>query len=441
MTTGPQDPHGKAAPERPLEPSPEIAEVLGLNESKRSGPGTGRVMVGGAIGLGAALALGLVGQVWGGEAQASYRTEQVAWGPLVVEVNATGALAPLTEVEVGTEISGIVDSVYVGFNEPVSRGQILARINTDRLEASTEQARASLAFSEAQHSEAEAGLLQAEADLGRLTRVHALSGGEVPSQAELDAAQAAYDRAVAKEASAVAQIAQAQATLDGFLSDLRRARVVSPIDGVVLDRRVEAGQTVAASFQTPVLFTLAGDLRQMQLSVDVDEADVGVVREGQEATFTVDAYPDRTFQARVAEVRFAPRTVGGVVTYETILTVDNDDLLLRPGMTATADIVVGRVDDALLVPNAALRFTPSMAQLQQSEETEEGLMGGLIPRPMASAAPAVGREPRVWVVRDGAALPVDLQVGPSDGLWTVVSTGDLTADDLVITDELTEGGS
>jgi HlyD family secretion protein len=357
-----------------------------------------------------------------------------------VEVNATGALAPLTEVEVGTEISGIVDSVYVGFNEPVTRGQVLARINTDRIEASTEQARASLAFSEAQHSEAEAGLLQAEADLGRLTRVHELSGGEVPSQAELDAARAAYDRAVAKEASAVAQIAQAQATLDGFLSDLRRARVVSPIDGVVLDRRVEAGQTVAASFQTPVLFTLAGDLRQMQLSVDVDEADVGVVREGQDATFTVDAYPDRTFQAEVAEVRFAPRTVGGVVTYETILTVDNDDLLLRPGMTATAEIVVGRVDDALLVPNAALRFTPSMAQFQEAEETEEGLMGGLIPRPMANAGHQLGRAPRVWVYRDGAPVPVDLEIGPSDGLWTAVSNNELAVGELVITDELEEAG-
>ena len=165
------------------------------------------------------------------------------------------------------------------------------------------------------------------------------------------------------------------------------------------------------------------------------------MQEGQEATFTVDAYPDRTFQAQVAEVRFAPRTVGGVVTYETILTVDNDDLLLRPGMTATADIVVGRVDDAVLVPNAALRFTPSVAQLQQTEETDEGLMGGLIPRPMASAGHQRGRVPRVWVFRDGAAVPVDLDVGPSDGLWTVVSNGGLDAGDLVVTDELTEAGS
>jgi HlyD family secretion protein len=420
-----------------------MVATLGLDEPRGSSRSTGRIVAGTAITLGAVLALAMVGRVWGGDAPPAYRTELVARGPLVVEVSATGALAPVTEVEVGTEISGLVDSVYVGFNEPVVRGQLLARINTDRLEASTEQARASLAFSEAQHAEAEASLLQAEADLGRFRRVHELSGGEVPSQVELDGAQAAYHRAVAREASAVAQIAQAQATLDGLLADLGRAPVVSPIDGVVLDRRVETGQTVASSLQTPVLFTLAGDLRQMQLSIDVDEADVGAVQEGQAASFTVDAYPDRIFQARVDEVRFAPRTVGGVVSYETVLTVDNTDLLLRPGMTATAEIVVGKVDEALLVPNAALRFTPSVAQRQgagDAEETGEGLVGGLIPRAPASPGPRRGRTPRVWVLRGGVAVPLDLELGPSDGAWTVVSGGDLKAGDVVITDEQVEAG-
>jgi HlyD family secretion protein len=209
----------------------------------------------------------------------------------------------------------------------------------------------------------------------------------------------------------------------------------------VLDRRIEAGQTVAATFQTPVLFTLAGDLSQMQLSIDVDEADVGVVREGQTATFAVDAYPDSTFEARVVEVRYAPRTVGGVVTYETILTVDNTNLLLRPGMTATADILVGRVEDAVLVPNAALRFTPSNLQPTQEQEADEGLIGGFIPRPLASASHQRGSTPKVWVLRDGAAAPVELEIGPSDGMWTVVSGGDLDAGDLVITDELVAAGS
>ncbi len=440
MSAGPLDHASHRVARGPGEPSPEMIATLGLGESRDSRWGTGRVVAAIAITLGAVLALGVVSQLWGGDAPATYRTERVTKGPLIVEVSATGALAPVTEVEVGTEISGTVDSVYVDFNQPVARGQILARINTDRLEASTDQARASLAFSRAQHAEAEAGLLQARSDLARLKRVHELSGGDVPSQAELDAAQAAHDRAVAKEASAAAQIAQAQATLEGFLNDLRKARVVSPIEGVVLDRRVEVGQTVAASFQTPVLFTLAGDLRRMQLSVDVDEADVGVVREGQEASFTVDAYPDRTFHATVAEVRLAPRTVGGVVTYETVLTVDNRDLLLRPGMTATAEIVVGRVDEALLVPNAAMRFTPSVAQPSQ-DEADEGLVGGLIPQPLASASHRRGRTPRVWVLRDGVPVPVDLELGPSDGMWTVVSAGELAVGDAVITDEQTEAGS
>jgi HlyD family secretion protein len=430
---------GGTGSENPMEPSHEISETLGLGKSRESGRGVGRTVAVTVVAL--ITAAILVPRLWGGDSEAVCRTEIVARGPLVVDISATGALAPLLEVEVGTEISGIVDSIHVDFNHRVTRGQVLARINTDRLEASTEQARANLAFAEAQRTEADANLLQADADLGRLRRVHELSGGEVPSQAELDAGQAAHDRAVAKVQSAVAQIAQAQATLEGFLSDLRRARIVSPIDGVVLDRRVEVGQTVAASFQTPVLFTLAGDLSEMQLSIDVDEADVGVVREGQTASFAVDAYPDSTFEARVAEVRYAPRTVGGVVTYETILTVDNSNLLLRPGMTATADIVVGRIDDAILVPNAALRFTPSNLPPTQGEEADEGLIGGLIPRPMSSTSHQRGSTPRVWVLRDGAAVPVELEIGPSDGVWTVVLGGELNAGDMVITDELAALGS
>ena len=368
----------------PMEPAPDVVATLGMNESSHSRWRSGRIVAGAAITFGALVALATAGSMWHDDDPAIYRTELVAKGPLVSRVSATGALAPLTEVEVGTEVSGNVDAVYVDFNQPVMQGQVLARINTERIEASAEQARANLAFAEAQRSEAQAVVLQAEADLGRRKRVYQLSGGEVPSQSDLDAAQAAYDRAVARERSAAAQVDQAHAALDGHLSDLRRADVVSPIDGVVLDRRVETGQTVAAAFQTPVLFALAGDLRQMQLSVDVDEADVGVVREGQESSFTVDAHPDRSFHARVTEVRFAPRRVGGVVTYEAILDVDNGELRLRPGMTATAEIVVDRIDDALLVPNAALRFTPSSARRLQEEEASKGMVEGLIPRPTTS---------------------------------------------------------
>ena len=258
----------------------------------------------------------------------------------------------------------------------------------------------------------------------------------MPTQSELDAARAAYDRAAANESAALAQISQAQATLDGFLSDLRRARIEAPIDGIVLDRRIEAGQTVAASFQTPVLFTLAGDLGEMELSVDVDEADVGLVTEGQAATFAVDAFPGRSFSARVREVRYAPRTVSGVVTYETILSVDNSGFLLRPGMTATAEIVVQRVDEAILVPNAALRFTPSGWQPTDGDEAGEGLLGGLIPRPVGGTGRARNGTPRVWLLRNGEPERLDLEVGASDGIWTVVTGSDLRVRDEVITDEL-----
>lgn len=415
------------------EPSPEIAATLGLGETT---PDSRRGWFIATAALAVFVVLFAFAQsLLGGDDGPAYRTQTVVQGTLVVDISATGALAPLSEVQVGTEISGIVEAVLVDFSDPVTRGQVLARINTERLDASTAQARASLALAEAQLAEAEAGVLQSRADLERLQHVYELSGGEVPSQSELDAGQAAYDRSLAGRESALAQIAQSQATLDGFLSDLRRAVIVSPIDGIVLDRQVEQGQTVAASFQTPVLFTLAGDLRDMQLSIDLDEADVGAVQEGQEATFTVDAHPDRLFPARVVEVRYAPKTVGGVVTYETILEVDNSELLLRPGMTATADVVVGRVEDAVLVPNAALRFTPSAARASDGGE-DEGLVGGLLPIPDSNVDADPSGPPRVWVLRDGEAVPIEVSVGSSDGVWTAVTTSGLQAGDEVVVDEL-----
>ena len=430
----------KMSVDPPTEPSLGIADTLGLNESDKSRrPAWLRTIVGVTIAIFAVFAISRL--FGGGNDLPMYRTEQVVRGPLVVHISATGALAPLIQVEVGTEISGTVESVLVDFNQPVEKGQLLARINAERLEASTAQSRASLALAEAQRAEAEARVFEARSNLERLRRVFELSGGGVPTESELDSAQAAYDRAIANEAAAVAQIGQAQATLDGFLSDLRRARIEAPIDGIVLDRRVEAGQTVAASFQTPILFTLAGDLSEMELSVDVDEADVGLVVEGQAATFTVDAYPARSFSARVSEVRYAPRTVSGVVTYETILSVDNTELLLRPGMTATAEIVVNRVDEAILVPNAALRFTPSGWQPTDGDEVGEGLIGGLIPRPLGGTGRARDGTPRVWVLGDDEPEPLDLEVGASDGIWTVVTGSDLEVRDEVITDELEPIGS
>jgi HlyD family secretion protein len=354
-----------------------------------------------------------------------YRTAQVASGTLTVSVSATGEIQSLTEVNVGTEISGIVDKVLVDFNSPVAVGQLLATINTDKLRAQADQARAALAANRARQQQAEATLTEARLQLDRLLEVHALSAGRVPSQQELDAQRAVAARAEADVASAAAQVQQSEASLAAIETDLRRAAIRSPIRGIVLDRQVDPGQTVAASFQTPTLFTLAEDLARMKLMVDVDEADVGRIRVGQAASFRVDAYPTRTFESAVTEVRSTPTKSNGVVTYQTVLSVDNSALLLKPGMTATAEIIVDQATDALLVPNAALRFTPPAA-------TTGG--GSFLPGPPASGRvttddPAT----RVWTLVDGQPRPVDVTVGASDGQSTQVS-GPVRPGDAVIVD-------
>jgi HlyD family secretion protein len=261
---------------------------------------------------------------------------------------------------------------------------------------------------------------------------------------ELDTAQAASDRALAELARSGAQVVQAQAALDAEAVLLSKATIHAPIQGIVLSRNVEPGQTVAASFQTPVLFTLAENLAQMELHVNVDEADVGQVREGQAATFAVDAYPDRQFPARITEVHFASLTVTGVVTYETVLSVDNSELLLRPGMTATADIVVERVDDATLVPNAALRFSP-VAETEVPQAGQQSLLGRLFPRPQRGSAPnnRESREdpgrPQVWVLRDDQPVAIPLTIGATDGISSAVVDGGIEPGTAVLVDTIDAG--
>jgi HlyD family secretion protein len=362
-----------------------------------------------------------------GDTAPQYQTTPVARKTLTVSVTATGELNALTQVNIGTEISGVVESVDVDFNSPVRVGQVLAKVNTEKLEAQAAQARASLASAEAKRAQADATLAEAQANLTRLQQVRELSGGRVPSQQDLDAQTATLKRAEADRGSAAAGVAQAQASLDAIETDIRKAIIKSPINGIVLNREVDKGQTVAASFQTPTLFTLAEDLRKMQLIVDVDEADIGQVRAGQHATFRVDAYPDRTFNSTVQEVRSTPTTSNGVVTYQTVLTVDNADLLLRPGMTATADITVTEARDALVVPNAALRFTPPATQTRT----------GFFPAPPGGQPrdrSADNAPPHVWTLANGQPAMVELTLGATDGQFTVVAGGSLTAGTPVITD-------
>lgn len=414
-------------------PDAELARSLGVEPGR---PGTvhrkRRFLWIGAAVVALAAALAAWGLKGDGEAVA-YKTQPVTQGDLKVTVTATGNLEPTNQVDVGSELSGIVKAVEVDFNDVVKPGQVLARLDTSRLDAQAIQAKAALQAAEARVEQARATVTQTTADLGRLDHVRELSGGQVPSQADMDAAQAAKARADADLASARAQVAQARGTLDGIETDLGKTVIRSPIRGIVLKRSVEPGQTVAASLQAPVLFTLAEDLAHMELHVDVDEADVGQVAQGQSATFSVDAYPERSFPAQVTQVRYGSETVGGVVTYETVLEVDNADLSLRPGMTATADISVETVTGALLVPNAALRFAPPAQP--QAEQGKRSLLSRMFPRPpRAVRTPNDGKGQRVWVLKDGEPAPVRVTTGATDGSRTRILTGDLTAGMKVITD-------
>lgn len=356
-----------------------------------------------------------------------YQTEVIGRGNLRVTVSATGQLAPVNEVEVGSELSGTVETVLVDYNDRVKKGQVLARLDLAKLQDQIAKAKAALASAEAKVSQTVATVKEARANLKRLREVARLSGGKVPAPAELETAEATLDRALADEASARATVEESRATLRSSETDLTKASIRSPIDGVVLKRSVEPGQTVAASLQAPVLFTLAENLAQMELQVDVDEADVGQVRQGQAATFTVDAYPNRQFPARISLVRFGSETVDNVVSYKTILNVDNDDLSLRPGMTATAEIVTAEPKDVLLVPNAALRFTPPKPAVT-AQPSGGGLLASLLPRPPRPATAKSASETsdknaaqRVWVLHDGQPVPVPVTVGHSDGRMTEVT--------------------
>jgi HlyD family secretion protein len=363
-----------------------------------------------------------------------YKTAQVRVGDLRVKVSATGQLEPITQVDVGTEVSGTIQSVAVDFNDRVKTGQVLARLDPDSARAKFRQSEAALTLARAGVQEAEATVTETA---NRLRRTRDMIGKKLSSPEELDTAAAAAERAAAALAVAKAKVDQAQAQLDADRRTLDKTEIRSPIDGIVLKRQVEPGQTVAASLQTPVLFTLAENLAQMQLKVAVDEADVGQVAAGQSASFTVDAYPDRDFPANLTQVRYAPETVDGVVTYGTLLSLDNADLSLRPGMTATAEILVREERDAVLVPNAALRFTPPKTD---SGNGGRGLVGMLLPRRPASArrTPEADRHTakgaKVWVLRDGEPAAVDVRTGATDGVSTQVLDGSLAPGTEVLVD-------
>jgi HlyD family secretion protein len=386
---------------------------------------------------GAAALVALVYILWsasGSRTPTRYVTEAVTRAPLIVAVTATGSIQPTNQVEVSSELSGIVRAVLVDYNSPVTVGQTLAELDTDKLRATVDSSRAKLVAAEAKLTEAEATVVEKERDLARKRE---LEGKKYTSTQDLDAAQAAYHRAVAVTASMRAEVGVADAQLKLDETNLSKAKIVSPINGVVLTRAVEPGQTVASSLQAPVLFSIAEDLKQMELQVDVDEADVGKVKEGQVATFTVDAYPDRRFPATIRELRFASETIQGVVTYKAVLTIDNAELLLRPGMTATAEIKVMDVADTILVPNAALRYSPPAPESADQRSFLERLLPGR-PRFRTPSRPQeAGPDRTVWILDDGTPKALKVAIGASDGKHTEIRDGDIKPGQAVIIDSTT----
>lgn len=402
----------------------------------------------------------LLARCFGGSDKAQYATAKVERGNLVTTVSATGKLAPTNQVTVGSQLSGLVVKVLVDVNDRVSAGQPLAEIDPETIEDQIRQGQAQLAANQAQVEQARATQAEARAQLARLEEVYRLSNGRVPSGTELQAGRADAARAAAALKVAQANVVASQAGLAQSQTQRARAIIRSPVSGVVLARQVDPGQTVAASFNTPTLFVIAEDLSQMKLEVSIDEADVGTVRDGQRATFTVDAFPGRTFPARITRVEIGSNlsaqaasassttstaaSSGQVVSYAADLSVDNARLDLRPGMTATADIVTSDKRDVLLVPNAALRFSP---QDQASGGSSGGIAGQLSFRPRRGG----GNQRAVTLTRgavqtvyikdaDGKPKAVQVTTGDSDGSLTEVLTG-LKAGDEVITGQLATDGA
>jgi HlyD family secretion protein len=369
-----------------------------------------------------------------GTSTVRYATEQVTRGNLTVVVTATGSVQPTNKVDVSSELSGTVRKVLVDYNSAVVAGQVLAELDTDKLKATVDSSRAKLAAARAKVEEAQATVVEKERELARKKK---LAATQAVSAQDLDQTQAAHDRALASLASARADVGVAEADLHLNETNLGKACICSPINGVVLTRNIDPGQTVAATLQAPVLFSIAEDLKQMELQVDVDEADVGKVKAGQTATFSVDAFPERHFPATIRDVRFASETIQGVVTYKAVLEIDNSELLLRPGMTATAEITVTEIQDALLLPNAALRYTPAVADPATSRSFLSRLLPGRPPFRPASQQEQTGRNRTVWVLRNGELARVKVAVGASDGKRTEVQAGELPVGQAVIVGQTT----
>ncbi|MBI5205364.1 MAG: efflux RND transporter periplasmic adaptor subunit [Nitrospirae bacterium] len=340
-----------------------------------------------------------------------YRTEKITKGDIETNVTATGAVNAVTTVLVGTQVSGTVKNIYVDFNSPVKKGQLIALIDPSIFETQVEQARANLFSAKANLEKAEASLVDAKRTFERNKQLYSKN---LIARSDVDTAETNNETAKAQVSAAKAQVAQTGAALKNSQANLGYTRILSPVDGVVISRNVDVGQTVAASFQTPTLFTIAQDLTKMQINTNVGEADIGSMKVGLDVEFTVDAYPDITFKGRVWQVRNAPITIQNVVTYDVVIKMDNPELKLKPGMTANVSVIVATKKDVLKIPNAALRFKPS----------EKG-----------TGAPAKGmggpekKGAGVWILENNKPKRIKVVAGVSDGNHTELVSGDIKVGD------------
>ncbi|MFA6054639.1 MAG: efflux RND transporter periplasmic adaptor subunit [Thermodesulfovibrionales bacterium] len=347
----------------------------------------------------------------GNNNEPQFRTEKVVKGDIVMAVTATGTVNPVTTVLVGTQVSGTIKEIYVDYNSPVRKGQLIARIDPAPFEAQVDQAKANLLSAQANLVKATATRIDANRTMLRNKELFAK---DLIARSDLDTAETNDDTAVALESAAKSQIAQTKAALKLVDTNLQYTRIISPVDGVVISRNVDVGQTVAASFQTPTLFTIAQDLTKMQIDTSVDESDIGNIKVSQDVEFIVDAYPDSTFKGRVWQIRNAPITVQNVVTYDVVIKVDNPELKLKPGMTANVSIIISTKKDVLKIPNAVLRFRLSEKGAQTSEK----------------------KGPGVWILEKGKPRRVHVTAGISDGSFTELLSGDIREGQELIVESL-----
>lgn len=402
-----------------------------------------------ALWLGLVIFIATIAGIWywqtlkAANARPSYTTQTVTQGNLTLTVTANGTIQPTRSINIGSELSGTVLKVNVDVNDVIKKGQVLVELDTAKLNAQILRSKATLAAAIAKVAQTAATIKETTSTLQRLEEVARLSGGKVPSKTELDAGRAAHERAIADHESARAGVSDARAALSTDQTNLSKASIRAPADGIVLTRAVDPGNTVAASLQAVTLFSVAEDLAKLRLWVYVDEADVGAVKVGQNATFTVSAYPTRKFPARITRVGFGSTITDNVVTYLTYLDVDNFDLSLRPGMTATALITAKQVSNVLLVPNTALRFTPTLADANATEKSS--IASSLLPRmprsntrKSAADTASTASAKQVWVLpKDGSgnAVAVAVKPGISDGHMTEIIGGDLQLGMEVISDQ------